>query len=710
MTLAFGFVFTNYILYGLGVTALLISEALSPPVIVFSLLLLFILFIAELKQKIPIIKGKSFPGFYIGPLALIFSYFVFDLPLLDTFCYFFLILLFTRIVYKKEINDYLFCYIISLACLLIGAMGAAELSFGAVFLAFFIVISWSMILYHLCSEKEDELKLKKSAVKYALYDDNAYRKEKIGGSFFGLTTFLIIGSLTTTLIIFILMPRLGKGYVTLFGKNSQLVSGFSNETELGDIGRIKLDHSVAMRIETYRDEKKIEPGDDIYWRGIALDYYDGKRWSNTFSKREKVKKVGKNSYKIGDGKKSSEIIKQVIYLEPIGSNAIFTTGKPLNLSGPFQWVGIDSNNNLSRYGYQYGRVRFVVHSDISTKGRYMLSPDGGQIKTSYKEIYLQLPPLSNRFLELTRSVVNGVVKKHRQAVVMESYLKTTFGYTLDLSHSEDISPIDNFLFVRKEGHCEYFASTMVLMLRTLGIPARLVNGFLKGEWNQIGEYLIVRQSHAHSWVEAMIDDKGWVVFDPTPPAAIPFVSSSFSATMVRYLDAIRMKWYRYVINYSWQDQRAIAIGARNKSLKIKEKFNANFSELLQYFKTGLKNSRPDKLALYAVMFVSLLVFGRKIISAIQLKQGNVLYSQKKSSKIYFKMLKLLKKKGFEKKETMTPQEFAFQIKNKVGPAWEKIKIITNAYYQTRFGDHKLNKGKEKEMELSLKELSRQISN
>ncbi len=708
MTLALGFVLTNYILYSLGIIALWVSEALNPVVVILSLLLLSILFAAEIREKIPIIKSKNFYGFYFGPLTVVFLYFVLNLPLLDTFCYILLALLFTRIVFKKETNDYLFCNIISLTCLLIGAMGTADFSFGLIFMAFFIVISWSMILYHLRVEKEDEIKLESKAHRYTPSDKNAFRKEKIESSFFGLTSLLVLGSFVITLIIFFLMPRLAKGYFTIYQRGGHPISGFSNEVELGDIGRIKLDNSVVMRIETFQGERKIIPGNDIYWRGIALDHYNGRRWSNTFSDKQKVKKAGRNNFRIDDVKKSSEILKQVIYLEPINSNIIFTAGRPLNLNAPFQWVGVDYNNSLYRSEYPYGRVRLIINSDLSTKGRYRLSPEEDNMPASYRERYLQLPPLSSRFLNFTRNVVKGVEEKHQQANVMESYLKTQFGYTLVQSQSKGVSPIDNFLFETKEGHCEYFASAMVLMLRASGIPARLVNGFLRGEWNEVGEYLLVRQSHAHSWVEALMGDKGWVIFDPTPAAAIPIFSNTIFFRMDRYLDALRMKWYRYIINYSWQDQQAIAINVRHQTIKVRDKFNANFSEMLEFFKTKIKNSQPDKTALYVVLLVLILILGKKMFSSLVLRWRKNSYYHQKALEVYLKMLALLRKKGFEKKETVTAKEFVFQIKDDVGPAWEKIKIITDSYYETRFGNREPLEGK-KELEQTLKALSNQLS-
>ena len=112
-------------------------------------------------------------------------------------------------------------------------------------------------------------------------------------------------------------------------------------------------------------------------------------------------------------------------------------------------------------------------------------------------------------------------------------------------------PIDGFLFETRRGFCEHFATSMVLMLRSVGIPARLVTGFKGGDSNAYGDYIIVRQRNAHSWVEALIDGR-WRRFDPTPVA----VASTSAASLA--MDSIRMYWYRYVVGYDSFDQQVLA--------------------------------------------------------------------------------------------------------------------------------------------------------
>ena len=100
----------------------------------------------------------------------------------------------------------------------------------------------------------------------------------------------------------------------------------------------------------------------------------------------------------------------------------------------------------------------------------------------------------------------------------KSYLRRNFRYTLKLTGTPGRDPLAHFLFETRAGHCEYFASAMAVMLRAIGIPSREVNGFLPGEYNDLGGDYIVRASDAHSWVEAYFPGSGWITFDPTPPA------------------------------------------------------------------------------------------------------------------------------------------------------------------------------------------------
>ena len=137
------------------------------------------------------------------------------------------------------------------------------------------------------------------------------------------------------------------------------------------------------------------------------------------------------------------------------------------------------------------------------------------------------------------------------------YLATSYGYTLQLPAVTPKDPVASFLFERKSGHCEYFASSMVIMLRALGIPSRIVNGFRGGEYNHVTGSYIVRARDAHSWVEAYFQGYGWYTFDPTPSSASG--SGSWNRVYL-YVDAMREFWHDWVVNYDTRHQNVLSVG------------------------------------------------------------------------------------------------------------------------------------------------------
>jgi protein-glutamine gamma-glutamyltransferase len=134
---------------------------------------------------------------------------------------------------------------------------------------------------------------------------------------------------------------------------------------------------------------------------------------------------------------------------------------------------------------------------------------------------------------------------------------------LDLTWRPGLQPISTFLFGAKSGHCEYFASAMALLLRAAGVPTRLVNGFLMGEYNPVGQDYIVRESDAHSWIEAYIPGRGWTEFDPTPPDPNHH-DMDLAQQISQYFDAMELFWNSSVIVYDSRDQLQLFRSAQDR--------------------------------------------------------------------------------------------------------------------------------------------------
>ena len=145
-------------------------------------------------------------------------------------------------------------------------------------------------------------------------------------------------------------------------------------------------------------------------------------------------------------------------------------------------------------------------------------------------------------------------------MAIERWLDANYTYTLDLADPHGAEPIEFFLDTRKKGHCEYFASAFVVLARAAGIPARNVNGFYGGEWNEYEGRIAVRAGDAHAWAEVYFPGAGWVTFDPTPPARVDELGRGGTgvwARMRRLLDSVRFAWTKWVVEYDLFSQLSL---------------------------------------------------------------------------------------------------------------------------------------------------------
>ena len=182
----------------------------------------------------------------------------------------------------------------------------------------------------------------------------------------------------------------------------------------------------------------------------------------------------------------------------------------------------------------------------------------GAVRLGYdtQEYYLQVPPLSDDFHDLVEDVVPVGRSVRETAAIVESFLGSEYGYTLTTPTRVRPDPLEDFLFEARGGHCEFFATAMVMMVRERGIPARIVTGFQAGEINDLGNFEVVRKENAHAWVEVFDRRLGWLTFDPTPPATSVAATSSF-AFVTQSIDSLRMLWDMYVITFDYERQRGV---------------------------------------------------------------------------------------------------------------------------------------------------------
>ena len=239
-----------------------------------------------------------------------------------------------------------------------------------------------------------------------------------------------------------------------------------------------------------------------YWRGATLDTYDGRGWLPS-PPRIRMLDENRREFALPDSRASlggGKIYWQAYYLLSDQPNAIFTGYKPGRIYLP--------QDSLEK-GTLYRAISLVP---------YLIPELLRSDSVASEDIpNLTLPPISKRTAALAESVVHGASTDYDKAASLERFLLTNYPYDLDV---EPLPPgrdaVDFFLFEQQAGYCSHFATTMAVMARHVGLPARVAVGYLPGFIDPMTGTHIVRVGDAHAWVEIHFQQYGWVAFDPTP--------------------------------------------------------------------------------------------------------------------------------------------------------------------------------------------------
>jgi hypothetical protein len=684
------FVGFSYLLAALGVACLIFGAVIPMAAGILVLTALMACFTLETYKKIPVHPPVRFSIWLTGLVILPLIYFIWKLPILDLTVWFLIFILLSRFVFKSELNDYLYGYLISIVCLLIGAIFIQDMVFGVLFLSFYLVLCWCLIFYNMMVERVG-----------THCPPTGFRQtgehESTGFSLFALSATMVLASFLLTAAIFFSFPRLGLGFLALDSGEGGSASGFSDRVELGEVGRIKQNDSVVMRVEFRKNGQVYRPPSKVLWRGVNLDYYNGKIWFSTLPPAWRSLNLRGRGAQLFTVPAPREMVVQNIYMESFNSPVVFTYGIPLEIEGTFNKIQMDQGYSLKTLDKHTGPRRYNIIADIGNSKTNYPNPVHFNLRNIYPHRFLQLPKITPRTLKLAKGLVDESDPDGIKAHKILKYLKKNYGYSLDMERKTHESALDEFLFVRKEGHCEYFASAMAVLLRMNGIPSRIINGFAGTEWNNLGQYMVVRQSHAHSWVEAYIPGLGWQVYDPTPPD--PSAISHSPSMLSRRLDLMRLYWQRYVIRYSMQDQVQLVDYFSQETRDFKDRWKNWEAPSFKEMWNTLQN-HPWVLFLIALGFLGWR-FGSK-----QLHWHGTLWAPRLpfAVQIYRQMLKRLKTQGIVKPYNATHLEFLNTLTGLPPEKREAVESITRFYERNRFGNLPFSSGEQHH----IKSLIRQI--
>jgi transglutaminase-like putative cysteine protease len=695
---------TSYLMIAAAFATLALSRELSPLVVTLTLVLAALSFFFE-PARHTWLRARAWTATWNAITLVAFAWSLLDVirgDALTAGVRFLCLLLVNKLWNRRGSRDYLQAYVVSFLMLVAGAALNNDLAYAGCFLAYVIFATWTLTLFHLRREMEENYLIKHS-------DDGAERVEVerilnsrriVGWSFLGATSLVSIGVFISAGLVFFLIPRFGFGLFATHSRRSLMTVGFSDRVDLDRYGLVKDNPQVVMRVEFPHEL----PGEPLHFRGVTFDKYDHGRWSRTNTLPSPIRRWGE-LHIVGPAAETrlngprvkalfAHVLEQQIYVDPLDTAVLFAAAAPVAYKMPEGSAGqpppidLEARSGGEVYAmerrFDHGKLvaverksglRYSAYSDVNGPDPELMakSPDADVQEDPDLEPYLAVPAdLPPRIAELARSLTAGATGPYAKTRAIIDYL-SRYKYTLDLKRNEKYEPLEDFLFVERAGHCEYFASALAIMLRTVGVPTRSVNGFYGGEWNPYGKYIAIRQGDAHSWVEVWLDGLGWTTFDPTPPgAALPSSASRWNK-LRQLLDNMELAWFKYVIEYDLGKQAEI-VGSVRRWAALAAKRDALDAALRRH---GAGVAGAGAIGLGAWLLLRALR-RRTRRAGVPRRGAEALHA-------FERAVRALERRGFARRGGETGRELAARVKSAADPAGRPFGELVELYYAARFG-------------------------
>lgn len=578
-----------------------------------------------------------------------------------------------KIFNLRTASDYYQLYLLTFLTVLAASSLSVEIEMFYLIVFYILMLVWNIVSLTMFQEWQKDREAK--VFPFSLLDPR----------YCALVLASTVVAFAIALGIFYLLPRMQLGYFSSLNPDKvQHVSGFSEKVQLGDIAAVQENNDVAMRVRVSGFQGMDMPR--LYWRGVAFDHYDGRSWSTVNSRvRFLFQDSSSTFYAYYYRGSPDQLVKQEIYMQPMDTRVIFGADRITMIHGSFSQVTRDGNESF--YASLHPES-YEVYSKISVPTLEVLRHANPLVPEIIRRYYLQLPEMDPRIGELSRQITAGKTSAIDQVVAVRDYLRDHYKYSTTRLPLSTRDPISEFLFSQREGHCEYFATSMVLLLRSAGIPARLVNGFVQGEYNSIGDFYLVRNSDAHSWAEVFIGGD-WVTFDPSPrPLLFGSRSDQSLLNYRKILDSISFFWDRYILIFSAEDQLNTLAGLRDRfhgaSRVAKGQYRSLPGSISRLVAASWKSFRLQLLLALVLLLASLI--------ALRLYRRSRGRAKMLSTPILFyrEMLRILERKGFTRVAQSTPAEFAGEVVDQLQPTDRgSVLLLTELFYRSRYGDYRL---------------------
>lgn len=589
-----------------------------------------------------------------------------------------------------------------------GTVLGGGLAYGLCFLGFLVVAPGALVLSHLRREVEGNYRQgARDRTGLPVDVPRILRSRRVvGRGFLASTCLLSVPILLFTTALFVLFPRVGLSLLLLNHPRAGRMIGFSEHVDLGDVGVLRDDPTIALRFEPKSTPEPLPTRLILRLRGTAFDAYDGRAWSRT----------QRDLHPADHGNDGGELYplfrppdpvrdRSIAFdLEPIDPPVLFLPPravalrvKPQNqiLLGEPLVVQRGAEDELRYSGSDARGLRYDVY--LAGDDEVLVEPLGAADRARYLLLPGNLP---SRVVQLAQQWTDGLVTADAKAHRIEERLRHDFTYDLRSSSQGKPQPVDHFLFESKRGHCEFFSTAMALMLRAVGIPSRNVTGFVGGTWNRFGHYYAVREGDAHSWVEAYIDNPtrpGWRTFDPTPTSgAQPLEPPTGAYYYVRdFVEALSQRWNTYVVGYDLRKQVRI------------------FDEVSQRYERlrfgGSARAPIIAGALGVALGIGYAVWKRRRRMKDVRKEGDATNRAQNARfeaaiALYRALETALRVHGLPRPPSRPPLRYAEELQERRHPLAGEVLALTTVYLETRFGGRTLTEVVKRDFERRIRDI------
>ncbi len=671
----------------------------------------------------------------------------------------FLVLLQVIKLFEARANrDYAQMLILSLLLMVAAAITASSLAFAVLMLVYLVIALYACLLFHLKSETD------RAMASFPVPADQVHpatlRQDKrfLARSMKRLTALVAVVSVSVSVVVFLAFPRgTGAGVLGQFQlRQSQPLTGFSDRASYDQVARIQQNHEVIAQLFVARKkpgdtaETPLKGPQDFLLRAITYDTYGdplGERLENRYAWSHSPENVYEDPRETGDDRQPMDLLRrpgpdETVYhqrftLKPTGSKALFALAGPFQLSaGRNIQVKCSPTDESLRSA---DAVFSVLEYDVWSTGKLGRPTLPQRVLDQATAVPPRSDPNVLREIEkFTRNPdIIGQANVHRSRLVrydpsnreiatkIEHFLRSQYKYSLDLTDApefrRDKDPVVVFLTEVKRGHCEYFAGAMALMCQSIGIPARYVIGFSCGdEYNAVGGYYNVRQSHAHAWVE-VLTEAGWETFDPTSGTlADSRASGGFFSSIRNFFDFLDYKWGEKVILYDRKSREGVIADAdRNMTnLAIRGTGWMNwlrgrevlpllwkvFSNLLGLLIGLMIAAIVVAIGIFIAQYYRLRRRARRIGLGHLPASEQVRLARKLA--FYDELTRLLEERKITRPPHLTPREFGNTLSFLPPLAYADIRRLTNVFYRVRFGAAELPYSRRRRLQDAVERLGR----